>query len=277
MECRVCGGKFTFGSPHLKARDETKGAKVITGIFEQRKVSRNVEIQGMSATSYYSHLHRFAASFRDWLSVQTAQLLRKEYAEWQAPLRIYTDEIQVSLQRAGDGPRYQLLNIVVTVAAAERRYFVLAAHPAFLPEKPRDPPLDVLLQNESLPIHVRQWDALHHSFASGPTQSAEKMLHALPNLGCGGHFLTSPYVELAHFLVVAKAPVALSEGAYVYGRVKTPVRGGAYSLSRRRPIGARRNWLVSARQGVSGRPKKPDWVQRALEVRANARFVVERI
>ena len=204
VECRVCGGKFTFGSPHLKARDETKGAKVITGIFEQRKVSRNVEIQGMSATSYYSHLHRFAESFRDWQSVQTAQLLRKEYAEWQAPLRIYTDEIQVSLQRAGDGPRYQLLNIVVTVAAAERRYFVLAAHPAFLPEKPRDPPLDVLLQNESLPIHVRQWDALHHSFASGPTQSAEKMLHALPNLGCGGHFLTSPYVELAHFLVVAK-------------------------------------------------------------------------
>ena len=203
VECSACGGKFTVGAPlRLRDRDPEKIAKVLDGIFDQRRVSRTLRVKGMSSSSYYSRLRQHAVALRDWQSVQTAQLLRKEYAEWQAPLRIYTDTVQVSMQRAGDGARHQILNIIVTVMASNRRYFVLAAHPAFLPVK--HPTLDVLIRDDSVPRHLREWDALDHGFGSTPREGTRNLLVRLPNLGCGGYFLNSPYVELAHFLVVAK-------------------------------------------------------------------------
>ena len=102
VECSACGGKFTVGAPlRLRDRDPGKVARVLEGLFDQRRVSRTLRVKGMSSSSYYSRLRHHAVALRDWQSVQTAQLLRKEYAEWQAPLRIYTDTVQVSMQRAG--------------------------------------------------------------------------------------------------------------------------------------------------------------------------------
>ena len=49
----------------------------------------------------------------------------------QTPARVYTDVIQVSMRRLGEGPRHQFLNIIVSVLALEKSGFILAAHPAF--------------------------------------------------------------------------------------------------------------------------------------------------
>ena len=76
VECSACGGKFTVGAPlRLRDRDPGKVARVLEGLFDQRRVSRTLRVKGMSSSSYYSRLRHHAVALRDWQSVQTAQLL----------------------------------------------------------------------------------------------------------------------------------------------------------------------------------------------------------
>ena len=204
--CRHCGTRFRFGEAlHLERTRAMRVAvrEIIRGVRAKRSVSDTIDQTEMPVSSYYSRLGRVSARLRDWHSWRNAKLLHEKFGKWQEPLRAYTDIIEVSLQRAGEGARHTRLGIIVTVIAIEKSYFVLAAHPGFLPEA-HGPDLATMLNEMHKPPFLAEWDCLRHGFGSRPSDDVATMMTSLPDLGRGGYFSAAYYAELAHFLVVGK-------------------------------------------------------------------------
>lgn len=202
VACRQCEARFYLGNPlHLKSTKRV--GEILQGWREQRSTAITIETTNIPTSSYYSHLHRIGARLRDWHAYQNAQLLKGKYENWDRPIRAYTDTIRISLQRAGEGRRTQYLNIVTTVIGPGPSYFVLAAHPNFLPRS-HCPEFPTLLSALSDTKHRYEWDCLDFGFGTRPTAKVREMSASLSDVGRDGYFSNSPYTELAHFLVVSK-------------------------------------------------------------------------
>lgn len=207
VRCRSCG--TTVGLGHaLGARNsrqsKSRWANVLDAVTLGLSVSTAYERDGIPFASYYAVLARIGARLGDYHAYRNARLLRKA-AERRTPFRIYTDVIQVTLQGFGDVKRrHALLDVIVSVTEMDREYFVLAAHPFFLPEK-RCPDEDRLREDGGRPVVERRWDCLQHPFRPvDPGMSADERLETLSTEGRGGYFVGSPYAQIAHFLVVRK-------------------------------------------------------------------------
>ena len=206
VACRKCGTKFRFGEAlHLERSRGMRAVvkEVIQGIREKRSVSDTIERTQISIGSYYSYLQRASARLRDWHSWRNAQLLHEKFRGWEGPVRIYTDVIQVSLERKSESARHTNLNLIVTVVKLEGTQYVLAVHPGFLP-KSLSPELDALAHRLDTPRYLDEWDCLQYGFGSRHHDSVQHMMRSLPDLGRQGFFSTASYAELAHFLVVRK-------------------------------------------------------------------------
>lgn len=204
--CRSCGARFRLGEPLHLARNRAMRLTVrqlIQGVQAKRSISDTIDQTRMSTSSYYSRLKRASARLRDWHAWRNAKLLHERFRRWEGPLRAYTDVIEVSLQRSAKASRHTLLSIVVTVVDLEGTYFILAAHPCFLP-KEHCPDLHTLFTEPAKPGFLAEWDCIQHGFGSRVSDSPEKMMRSLPSTGRQGYFTTSHYTELAHFLVVKK-------------------------------------------------------------------------
>ena len=193
----------------LRKQETVKTLSVIVqGVIQQRKVIDSLSPQislkhPISSSSYYARLKQVGTRLRDYHSWRNARLLSpRNGIKRNTPMRVYTDVLQVSLQRLGVGRRYQFLNIIVSVLELEKSTFTLAAHPYFYPETEKDTPSEEdLIDSDQFGFHD-DWDCLNHP---GKSLLDEDMDDTdLPDIGRGGYFICSPYAEAAHFMVVDK-------------------------------------------------------------------------
>ena len=206
--CRTCQRRFTVGEALHAIRGP--GAKasiraVIEGVRMGVSTTKTMEARGIAAGTYYSHLLRTGARIRDNHSWRNAKLLHARFSTNDKPLVVQTDALDVSLQRFGDGPRHQLMKLLVSVIVLPdiRSFFVLATHPFFLPEG-CCPELKELAEDVSRPMFARRWEGIAHLLQGDMGATAAKSIEALPDLSRKGCFMRSPHAELAHFLVVGK-------------------------------------------------------------------------
>ncbi len=167
--------------------------------------------------AYYTQMRSIGRRLGDYQAWRNARLLDpRADVDWTTPARVYTDVMQVSLKQFGDGPRYQLLNIIVSVLALERTSFILAAHPAFIPEKESTDMFGLLHDIEfNRPGYMDPWDCLLHPGQIDISNILKALGEGLPDVVRGGYFIRSPYAEAAHFLVVQKM-LSRFETVYYY-------------------------------------------------------------
>ena len=95
----------------LRKRETVKSLSVIVeGVMDQRKVTNSLRPRiglkhRIKVSSYYARLKQLGARLRDYQSWCNARLLDpRNGIKRGAPMRVYTDVLQVSLRRLGDGP-----------------------------------------------------------------------------------------------------------------------------------------------------------------------------
>ena len=225
VSCNACRKTFSLGEALRLSADSTLKKRltlIIAEALSQQSVTNTLEklwkldlsLSGNSAgreitirpDAYYNHLHSVGRRLRDYHSWRNARLLdpRADLAR-QSPVRVYTDVLQLSLKQYGDGPRHQLLNIIVSVLALERSAFILAAHPAFIPENESTDILGMLSDIEFNRLGYQDpWDCLLHPGHIDISNLPKALKDGLPDIARGGYFIRSPYAEAAHFLVVQK-------------------------------------------------------------------------
>ena len=209
VTCIECQERFSIGEPlRLRGKqDLSKTLKyIIQEVLKQGTITNTLEWdEKLSVSAYYRALQQVATRLRDYQSWRNARLLDPGVnVDRQTPARVYTDVIQVTMRRLGEGPRHQFLNIIVSVLALEKSGFILAAHPAFLPKE--HAPENSNLINSTQPGEpglTDDWDCLWHHGQIDPATIDDDEV-SLPDIGRGGFFIRSPYVEAAHFLVVQK-------------------------------------------------------------------------
>ena len=236
VSCTTCRKTFSIGEPLRLSSDRTLPKRLrliiaealsqqsVTNILEKlwkldlslsdNPASRDIPVR---PDAYYNQLGSIGRRLRDYHSWRNARLLDPRLdLDRKTPVRVYTDVMQVSLKQYGDGPRHQLLNIIVSVLALERSAFVLAAHPAFIPETESIALLDMLSGIEfNRPGYQDPWDCLLHPGQIDIGNLPKVMKEGLPDLARGGYFIRSPYAEAAHFLVVQKM-LSRFEKVYYY-------------------------------------------------------------
>ena len=206
--CRACQGRFMVGEALHVTRAKTV-RRSISAIMENVRmgvsVTKTTEAKRIATGTYYANLLRFGPRIRDNHSWRNAQLLHPRFAACDKPLLVQTDALDVSLQRFGDGPRHQLMKLLVSVVVLPdiRSFFVLAAHPFFLPES-RCPKTKELVEDVERPLFARRWEGIAHLLQGDLGPTAAETMDALPDLSRNGCFMRSPHAELAHFLVVGK-------------------------------------------------------------------------
>ncbi len=183
--------------------------EIINGVRAKRSVNDSYEIiDGITMSGYYSQLNRIGVRLRDYQSYRNARLLRRDPRLRQdEPIRAYTDVLVVSLQAFEKDLHFQHLKYVVTVVPVYGTLFVLAAHPNFLPGSFRRVGMEEREKDALAPTLAfeKKWDCLHTEYDSiNPTLGSDPSEAAIAALGRGGFFIKSPYMEIAHFLVVQK-------------------------------------------------------------------------
>ena len=217
MICRYCRQKFHLGEAlHLtRSRDRKKSLReIVDGVRTRRSVTDAIELTGIATGTYYERLFRIGARLRDYHAWRNARLLHEEFGGSDEPVRVFTDTLQVSLQRWGDASRFQILDLVTSVVAVGRTYYILAAHPGFLPDK-QCPDDSELWQEMYAPGFLAAWDCVNHTFRIDTSGSVEDRTSSISDVGRRGYFGTPYYVELAHFLVVRKMLSRFREVHYV--------------------------------------------------------------
>ena len=206
--CRACQRRFTVGEAlhvTLGQRGKESIQDVIDGVRMGVSITKTTEIKGIATGTYYAHLFRCGARVRDNHAWRNARLLNPRLAFGDKPLLVQTDALDVSLQRFGDGPRHQLMKLLVSVVVLPdiRSFFVLAAHPFFLPEA-FCPKQEDLLEDKKRPVFARRWEEVEHLLQRDVDINSAELLEGLSDLSRKGRFMLSPHAELAHFLVVGK-------------------------------------------------------------------------
>ena len=209
VRCCACGTSVTLGTPegarYGAYRLQRRWSEILEGLYIARSVTDTYEQTAMAPSTYYSTLRRLGARLRDYHSFRNARLLHPEGVRRDQPARVYTDVLDVSLQAHRSDRHHDSLRVIVSTMLAERKLFVLAAHPCFMPKR-LCPPESV--RDEDLvpqPDFEREWlGILHPESALDLKLSGEERQKISNQPGVGGYFLLAPYTEVAHFLVVQK-------------------------------------------------------------------------
>ena len=140
VSCASCRQTFSLGEPlrlsvdsKLNKRlkliiDEVLSQQSVTNILEKLwKLDMSMSDKSDNQTitvrpdAYYNQLRSIGRRLRDYQSWRNVRLLDpRADVDRKTPARVYTDVMQVSLKQYGDGPRHQLLNIIVSVLALDK-------------------------------------------------------------------------------------------------------------------------------------------------------------
>ncbi len=227
VRCQKCPGKtkkgFSVGVPWFldrspegatpqEVRDKKRRGfktlrQVIRGAMYYRSIGMILEDFGFDADTYYVRLRRAGNRIRHYHAWRNARLLHPRFARQDTPVRVYTDTLRASLARFGkDTPGYVHLDIPVSVVDLpdDTTYYILAAHPGFLPEEFCQMDLEQLYRDVDVPEHLSPWACTFHPYYRPEQRDLESAKASLPQIGQGGWYTRSPYTELAHFLTVRK-------------------------------------------------------------------------
>lgn len=265
--CGLCGTQFRLGTPlrvhgargKSAARTRAVMERVISGAMNDRSVGRTLRAARIDEDVYYAHLRCAGDRLRDYLSWRNAALLGPRFADWEGPVRVFTDSMVVSLWRWGDAARHVSLHVPVTVVDLRRdqTYYILAAHPAFLPlgVRERDDLFTQVMRGAGrVPSHDSPWDWLDHPMRVNPRLSADRQFKALPDIGLHGLYLNTQYAELAHFLVVRKLLSRFPKVYHYMDGAKSQMGAALTALADEVRAG---RWEIALEQDV-GRTEKPD-------------------
>ena len=291
--CRKCGRRFSLGEPlglHAAAKGGARRRPVKRLVREAVEVAmlskslrQGLHAKGLGEGAYYSRLRRAAVRVRDYLAWRAAGLGHPKFARAGEPMRVQTDVLEASLMRLGEGgPRHQPLNLIVSVAIPPRggTWFVLAAHPAFLPAGLCPDVFELQGDRRRHPL-ARRWDCLAHILQADNSRSSTHALAALPDVSRKGLFANSPYAELAHFLVVRRMLSRFPEVHHCMDGDKSlraaaltafsgDVRSGRVEIAlfqHRKKVGKDEVGKGGGGAGLARRPQSLDAARRAMEAR----------
>ena len=213
VHCRGCEERFPIGTAlgvHQTEKAKAQLLEMLWGFSEKRSVSQTINRTKEGIGSYYSRLDTLAGRLRDYLSWQNAQMLKPGFWRPNSCARIYTDDIVVSLRRHRSErpkaaphklPRQHLLKITVSVVGLDGTYYILAAHPHYLPINLCPTPEDLVLERrQRLPRWASPWSCLWHEFDLDDRERQQPST----DIGLDGRFIREDYAHLAHFLAVGK-------------------------------------------------------------------------
>ena len=214
VRCCACGTAFSLGTalpvgPRLKERRtkrrqmKKRWKEVVEGVVASRSVTDTFERLGIPMDSYYRDLRRIGRRLWDYHSWRNSGLLHPDVARHDEPVWVYSDVMDISLRAQREERRYYIFKVIVSVLLADRKIFVLAAHPFFLPK--RHCPGDETRPDQDRFEFEREWTCVKHpGWKVAPRQSGADRMADVGELGRDGYFIRSPYAETAHFLVVQK-------------------------------------------------------------------------
>ena len=209
LTCNECKTSISLGvardlsdTPDVRQRVK----ELIHSVSQHRPVTDAFE-SDLGIATYYRRLLRLSARLRDYLAYRNSFLLKPGFCgQEERTARGYTDVFQLSLNKLGEGPtRSQLVNLIASVVALDRTYFILAAHLCFLPDSKAPSLLELDVDTQTVDPLERRWEGLITLLDDGPTIGKDgELLPTLADAGHPGFLMRSPYAEVAHFLVVQR-------------------------------------------------------------------------
>ena len=235
-QCGHCGKGFALGhANNMTDHPENRGflrnlvAAVQLGVSTTKALeltAREIEVAGdeneflRRTGKYYRSLASVSAVLRDYHAWRNAFLLSPDFRKLQTePAKVYTDALEVSLDRIGEGEPFKILKVIVSVVnlrQGKKTHFIVAAHPYFLPNS--ELPDDVFgsLEREKDTPHIfgRQWEGLESILDERPVVENGQVAGNRPTQAYDGYILKSPYAEVAHFLTVDRMLSGFPERHY---------------------------------------------------------------
>ena len=213
VRCPECESVKTIGA-RLGISDNAKTRRTIQDIvsnqYKGTKKRRTVHFDKMGSGTYYRRLHRLGARLQDHHAWLNAKLWNPDAkVDFSQVAVVQTDVVDISLRRYGDVFKSRLHKFIVSVLAFKRTFYVLAAHPFFLPAKFCPPPdEDYYDPKTGWPSKefARKWACLEHPVHNRFLRTSSATLGQQADVsryGEGFH-IQAGYAELAHFLVVRK-------------------------------------------------------------------------
>ena len=212
-KCRYCESAVNLGERFSLIRNnktEERIRRTIDGSISAVRKRKTVASAQLSSEAYYKALNRAGARLGDFHAWLNARLSYPSVAvDFSETARVYTDVLTTTLRRGGKVVRYRHLRYIVSVLAYERTFYILAAHPYFLPTKFGPAPGSQFYSRATgrpSEEFSRRWDCLEHPVHNRFEGTPEEIMQSQADTsrfrqGC---YIRSPYAEAAHFLVIRK-------------------------------------------------------------------------
>ena len=236
VRCGQCGKDFALGHA-INMADHPGNRSFLRKLVEAVQMglpptkaleltAREIEVDGdenealRRTGKYYRSLGSLSAVLRDYHAWRNAFLLSPDFRALQTePVKVYTDALDVSLDRIGVGPPFKSLKILVSVVnlrKSRNTHFILAAHPYFLPDSELPDDVFASLAREKQTPHIlgRRWEGLESILDERPLFEKGKVVGNPPTQGYGGYILKPPYPQVAHFLTVDRMLSGFPERHY---------------------------------------------------------------
>ena len=170
-----CGASVTLGVSVIKDEDDAEHRCQIAKILALIRLGLSqTHANGIDINSdtFARSVRRFGDVFRGYHAYRNSYLLKPGWCgQEEKTAVVVTDVLQVSLKRFGNAPaRTQRLNVIVSVLRLEETYFILAAHPCYLPMRKSPtllsdtkgrPAVGLEADVEDCPALERYWAGLH--------------------------------------------------------------------------------------------------------------------
>ena len=166
--CQTCETKFGLGRA-LNLTDNRKNRRFLENLVLALQIgasttqalaltAREVAVEGdenefiRQPGKYFRSLASASAVLRDYHAWRNAFLLSPEFKAAQTgPAKVYTDVLDVSLDRVGEGPSFKSLKVIVSVVnlrKGKKTHFIVAAHPYFLADSELPDDVFAMLERE---------------------------------------------------------------------------------------------------------------------------------
>ena len=221
-KCRKCKSSVTLGASlglHVDKDTRKKIKFILFAFLLGAKKRRTVHFVRMFfvriiTSGYYKTLTRIGSRLRSYHSWRNARLAdRRAPVDFSQTARVYTDVVQASLRRDGDVKKHRNISVIVSVLGLKKTYYILAAHPYFLPHRYGPESEEHKGEQEYDPVSglpspefTRKWACLEHPVHDrfGRYKTPEEMMAKMADMSRkrDGFYINKAYAEIAHFLVV---------------------------------------------------------------------------
>lgn len=174
-----CGESISLGTPQSSGKGNPERERVVAKTLLLMRLALSLTHAlgiDLNGDSFNRARVRFGRSFRDYHAYRNSFLLRRGWCGLEEKTAtVLTDVLQVSMKRRGRGPaRTQLLNVIVSVLRLEKTWFILAAHPHYLPKSKCPDVRELEFDREERCDLEQHWAGLRTFLDKGPVASTVK-------------------------------------------------------------------------------------------------------